>query len=79
MLSSDVLIINNKGEINSTMINTLKVCCATYDDLQQLGNKPEIIYTYGQNTIKDKGQFRDQVEGLKQGVINAKAKESKTI
>ena len=25
MLSSDVLIINNRGEINATMINTLKV------------------------------------------------------
>ena len=65
MLSSDVLIINNKGDINSTMINTLKVCCVTYDDLQQFGNRPEIIYTYGQNTSKDKEQFKSQVEGLK--------------
>jgi hypothetical protein len=47
MLSSDVLIINSRGEINSTMINTLKVCCVTFDDIKQFGNKPEIIYTYG--------------------------------
>ena len=47
MLSSDVLIINSKGEINSTMINTLKVCCVTYDEIKQFGNKPEIIYTSG--------------------------------
>jgi hypothetical protein len=33
MLSSDILIINNKGEINSNMINTLKVCSLTYDDI----------------------------------------------
>ena len=65
MLSSDVLIINNRGEINSPMINTLKVCCVTYDDLQQFGNRPEIIYTYGQNTTKDKEHLKAQVEGLK--------------
>jgi hypothetical protein len=47
MLSSDILIINNKGEINASMINTLKVCCVTYDDIQHFGNRPEIIYTYG--------------------------------
>ena len=47
MLSSDVLIINSRGELNSIMVNTLKVCCATYDDLKQFGNSPEIIYTLG--------------------------------
>jgi hypothetical protein len=31
MLSADVLIINNKGEINAKMINTLKMCCITFD------------------------------------------------
>ena len=65
MLSSDVLIINNKGEITATMINTLKVCCVTYDDLQQFGNRPEIIYTYGQNTDKNKEFLKGQVESLK--------------
>jgi hypothetical protein len=34
MLSSDVLIINSKGEITGTMKNTLKVCCVTYDDIK---------------------------------------------
>ena len=34
MLSSDVLIINNKGDIPANMINTLKVCSITYDDIQ---------------------------------------------
>jgi hypothetical protein len=58
MLSSDILIINNKGEINASMINTLKVCCVTYDDLQQFGNRPEIIYTYGQNSTKSKDSFK---------------------
>ena len=31
LLSADILIINNKGEINSKMINTLKMCCITFD------------------------------------------------
>ena len=34
MLSSNFLIINNKGEINAQMINTLKMCCLTYDMLK---------------------------------------------
>ncbi len=34
MLSADVLIINNKGEINAKMINTLKMCCITFDIMQ---------------------------------------------
>jgi hypothetical protein len=59
MLSSDVLIINSRGEINSPMINTLKVCCVTYDDIKQFGNKPEIIYTYGQNSEQAKEPFKN--------------------
>jgi hypothetical protein len=47
MLSADVLIINSKGEINANMINTLKMCCVTYDALSKLGYSPEIIYTNG--------------------------------
>ena len=47
MLSSDVLIINSRGEINATMVNTLKVCCVAYDDIKHFGNCPEIIYTCG--------------------------------
>jgi hypothetical protein len=58
MLSSDVLIINSRGEINSPMLNTLKVCCVTYDDIKQFGNKPEIIYTYGQNSDQAKEPFK---------------------
>ena len=33
MLTADILIINNKGEINSKMINTLKMCCITIDTI----------------------------------------------
>ena len=47
MLSADVLIINNKGEINSIMVNTLKMCCVTYDALKKFNYTPEIIYTNG--------------------------------
>ena len=79
MLSSDVLIINNRVKISSRMTKTLELSCVTYDDLQQFGNRPEIIYTYGQNTSKNKDHLKAQVEGLKQGVISTKIKESKTI
>ena len=34
MLSANVLIINNKGEINAQMVNTLKMCCLTFDILK---------------------------------------------
>jgi hypothetical protein len=34
MLSANFLIINNKGEINAHMINTLKMCCLTFDMLK---------------------------------------------
>ena len=47
MLSADVLIINSRGEINASMINTLKICCVTYDALKKIGYCPEIIYTNG--------------------------------
>ena len=47
MLSADVLIINSKGEINANMVNTLKMCCVTYDALSKYGYTPEIIYTNG--------------------------------
>ena len=47
MLTSDVLIINSREEINITIIDTLKKYCLTNDAIKQFGNKPEIIYTYG--------------------------------
>jgi hypothetical protein len=47
MLSADILIINNKGEINSKMINTLKMCCITIDKINQTSKNPEIYYIFG--------------------------------
>ena len=47
MLSANVLIINNKGEINAQMINTLKMCCVTFDMLKRFATTPKIMYTYG--------------------------------
>lgn len=47
MLTADVLIINSKGEINGTMINTLKICSVTFDALTKCGYSPEIIYANG--------------------------------
>ena len=47
MLSANLLIINNKGEFNSHMINTLKMCCLTFDMLKKYGYSPQIMYTYG--------------------------------
>ena len=47
MLSADILIINNKGEINSKMINTLKMCCITIDRINQTSKYPEIYYIFG--------------------------------
>ena len=44
MLSADILIINSKGEINSAMIETLKMCCLTYDHLSKFGFRPEIYF-----------------------------------
>ena len=79
MLCADVLIINCKGEINSEMVNTLKVCCVTYDDLKKSGNSPEIIYTCGQNIDKDKQPFINQVYDLKTKVIEAMINESDSI
>jgi hypothetical protein len=46
MLSAHVLIFNKMKEIHASMINVLKVCFLTYDDIQQLGNRSDIIYTY---------------------------------
>ena len=40
MLSANLLIINNKGEIHSDMINTLKMCCLTFDMLKKFGFCP---------------------------------------
>ena len=59
MLSADVLIINSKGEINANMVNTLKMCCVTYDALSKYGYTPEIIYTMGQNDRLEKGPFKE--------------------
>lgn len=47
MLSSDILIINNKGEINANMINTLKMCTLTFDQIKKPGYYPEIYYIFG--------------------------------
>ena len=47
MLSSDILIINNKGEINANMINTLKMCTLTFDSIKKPGYNPEIFYIFG--------------------------------
>ena len=43
MLSANSLIINNRGEINSQMINTLKMCCLTFDMLKKQGYSPKIM------------------------------------
>ena len=40
MLSANLLIINNKCEINDQMINTLKMCCLTIDMLKKFGFPP---------------------------------------
>lgn len=40
MLSANILSINSRGEINAQMINTLKMCCLTYDMLKKLGLSP---------------------------------------
>ncbi len=47
MMSSNLLIINNKGEINSNMANTLKICCLTFDFLKKFTISPQIMYIYG--------------------------------
>ena len=57
MLSANVLIINNKGEINAQMINTLKMCCVTFDMLKRFATTPKIMYTYGQNNDLSKDPF----------------------
>jgi hypothetical protein len=44
MLSADILIINNKGEINAEMKETIKICCLTFDNLKKFGFCPEILY-----------------------------------
>ena len=77
MLSADILIINNKGEINAKMINTLKMCCITIDKINQTSKNPEIYYIFGQNDDKDKNPLKRQVQDLKSKVISASL--SKTI
>lgn len=34
MLAADMLIIHNKGEIKPSMINTLQICCQSYDKIR---------------------------------------------
>jgi hypothetical protein len=46
MLAADMLIINNKGEINKEMIEILQICTVSYDKLSAYGSKPEIHYTF---------------------------------
>ena len=58
MLSSDLLIINSKGDIHLKMIDNLKICCSIFDDIQQFGNKQEIMYSYGQNSIKNRDYLK---------------------
>ena len=48
MLSSDVLIINNKREIGSKMIETLQMCTVTYDLLNKIGKPPNVYITHTQ-------------------------------
>jgi GTPase Era involved in 16S rRNA processing len=47
MLAADVLIINSKGEINLKMINTLQICCQSYDMVRNHGKAPTILYSFG--------------------------------
>ena len=61
MLTADILIINNKGEINAKMINTLQMCCLTFDDMKHTQKFPEIAYIFGQNDGKDKEPYKVQV------------------
>ena len=65
MLSADFLIINSKGEIDSKMIDTLNVCCITYDEIKHFGNDPKIIYTYCQNNDSNKDSFEKQISKFK--------------
>ena len=59
MLSSDILIINNNGEISNNMINTLKMCTIAYDKIQKNGKIPQILYTFTKNDINNKNKLRD--------------------
>ena len=47
MLAADVLIINNKGEMNMQLINTLQICCQSYDLVRNYGKAPTILYAFG--------------------------------
>lgn len=47
MLAADVLIINNAREMKADMINTLQICCQSYDLVRNYGKAPTILYTYG--------------------------------
>jgi hypothetical protein len=47
MLSANIVIINSKGEIDSKMKETLKICCLTYDALKSEGRRPYIMFTNG--------------------------------
>ena len=57
MLSADLLIINNKGEINPEMKKTLEICTRSFDLINPIGKKPNILYTFGQNNSTDKDPF----------------------
>ena len=61
MLSANLLIVNSKGEINVNMIETLKMCCVTFDMLNKSESSPYLIYSFGQNDRLDKGPFIDQI------------------
>jgi len=47
MLTADVLIINNKGEINTDMKKTLQICTRGFDVVNPGGQTPKILVCYG--------------------------------
>ena len=53
------------------MINTLKMCCVTFDMLKKFAQTPKIMYTYGQNNDLSIEPFVKQVQNLRQEVIEA--------
>ena len=40
LLCSDILIINSKGDINSSMTNIIKMCALNYDKLKNYSKPP---------------------------------------
>ena len=58
MLSADLLIINTKDEIKSTMKDLIETGCISYHTMKDSSSCPKILYTFTQQAAKSNADLR---------------------